>query len=75
MAKTLKIKQDKPRASCAVTFYCYAHPALFLPWEKMPKEFQKEVDKNGAIPCSGGGRPGEWCLGCRFTGPEDREDD
>jgi hypothetical protein len=45
---------------------CYADPALFQPWEQLTAVQQDEFDLHGAIPCDGGGLPGEWCRSCRF---------
>ena len=54
------------RAQCTVTFACFAHPALFLPWNKMQPAMQAEFTEGGSVACGGFGQPGEWCAECRF---------
>jgi hypothetical protein len=73
--KTSSLILKKPRRVCCVTFGCLAPGYYFLPWEKMPKKAQEEVEENGSIPCEGGGRPGEWCMECRFGVEIDRDDE
>lgn len=75
--RKVPFRLETTRATCAVTFGCFADPALFQPvrFQELPKKVQNEFNKNGSIPCEGGGMPGEWCMGCRFGGEIDREDD
>lgn len=69
-----RFKQREPRRSTIVECHCYAKQALFKPWEQMTEAAKAEFDKNGPIPCEGGGLPGEWCAGCRFGKVGDPED-
>jgi|CXWL01.1.fsa_nt_gi hypothetical protein len=59
-------KRRFPRLTTQVLCECFAKDVLFKPWDKMPKSAQEEFEKNGPIPCEGGGVPGQWCERCRF---------
>ena len=61
-----KFKLDTPGRETSVDCSCYADPVLFLPWDDLPARAKKEFEKNGGIPCEGGGLPGPWCADCRF---------
>lgn len=73
--KRQPFRNDSPRAIATLEIPCMADPMLFRRWEDMPPKARKEFEKNGPIPCEGGGVPGEWCLGCRFVGEVSREVD
>ena len=64
MAKNPLLKKNATSASTTLV-ECYADRRLFLP--TMPPDVEKEVAKNGFIPCEGSGNPGIWCDGCRFA--------
>lgn len=61
-----RLKQPRSVDTILVTATCYAAPVLFIRWDDMPKGAKDEFDRNGPIPCEGGGTPGEWCEQCRF---------
>jgi hypothetical protein len=61
------MRQEKVRRESDVTFQCFGKPELFGPYEKMTEAAKEEFENNGPIPCEGGGRPGFWCVGCRFA--------
>ena len=66
MSTKSRFHQKSPRLEMQIIVECHAKPALFFPWDKMTKAAKAEFEKNGSIPCEGGGRPGIWCDGCRF---------
>jgi hypothetical protein len=62
-----KMRQYKVRRESDVTFQCFGKPELFGTYEQMTEAAKEEFRKNGPIPCEGGGRPGFWCVDCRFA--------
>lgn len=58
------------RAWSIVRFNCHASEDYFLEWEDIPQEVKDEIERNGGIPCEGGGVPGDWCTRCRFGSTE-----
>lgn len=73
MAKN-KFLLKEPRCITDTRAYCYASPELFKSWASMSKAARKEFDKNGPIPCEGGGIPGQWCDMCRFGTVDEPEE-
>lgn len=61
-----KFFTDEPRDDADFRIECHADPELFLDWDDLSKEAKKEFEKNGTIPCEGGGVIGLFCDGCRF---------
>jgi hypothetical protein len=59
-------RQKQPRAESEIIATCYAKPVLFMELDDMPQDAKDEFEKNGPIPCEGGGVPGVWCNRCRF---------
>lgn len=66
MSKSVAYRRKNPRAQTELVIQCMAEPRLFLDWDKMTPKERDEFKQHGSIPCDGGGRPGEWCFGCRF---------
>jgi len=64
--KANKFRLSTIRRKAELEAQCFADPELFKPWDQMTAAAKSEFDKNGPIPCEGGGVPGEWCNGCRF---------
>ena len=54
------------RAFAIYVFNCHAPEDYFLDWEDTPQDVKDEIERNGGIPCEGGGVPDEWCARCRF---------
>lgn len=55
-----KLRMDEPRQQATFVYSCYASPELFKPrWDDLSLEAKDEVEKNGSLPCDGGGVPGE----------------
>lgn len=61
-----KFRRHKRRIRAIIAADCFADKSLFLPWENLSRAAKNEFDKNGPVPCEGGGIPGEWCSNCRF---------
>lgn len=75
MTRKTKFLQNSPRAESTVLCQCYGAPELFLAWDDMPRAVRQEFEKNGPIPCEGGGVPGPWCEDCRFGKVHEPEDE
>lgn len=54
------------RAQSYWVFKCQADPQYFITWVDVPERLKDELEKNNGLPCEGSGKPGNWCVNCRF---------
>ena len=66
----MRIKEE----TITTIYKCEAPDLLFrLSDDIIPLAWYSIIESQGGLPCSGGGTPGSWCVGCHwFAGVEER---